>query len=120
MLQEFGGVTMYPCLVPKILCKTPIHIEIEPEGLNKYGEPLDSIEVDTLCNYQDKAKTIYTKEKKEVKVTGSAYIPGDIAPELPTISGGTVKIFGVERRIVTGSKARNPDATVNYTLLELE
>lgn len=110
----------YPCLVPKFLCKTPIHIEIEPEGLNEYGEPFDSIEVDALCNYQDKAKTVYTKEKKAVKVTGSAYIPGDIAPKLPTIPGGTVKIFGVERRIVTGSKARNPDGTVNYTMLELE
>lgn len=119
MLQEFGGVSMYPCLVPKFMCKTPIHIEIEPEGLNEYGEPLDSIEIDTKCNYQDKAKTIYTKEKKEVKVTGSAYIPGDIAPQLPTISGGTAKIFGVERRIASGTKARNPDGTVNYTVLEL-
>lgn len=111
---------MYPCLIPKFMCKTPIHIEIEPEGLNEYGDPPDSIEIDTKCNYQDKAKTIYTKEKKAVKVTGNAYISGDIAPELPTIPGGTVKIFGVERRIISGTKARNPDETVNYTLLELE
>lgn len=111
---------IYPCLVPKAMCRTPIHIEIEPEGLNEYGEPFDSIETDTLCNYQDKAKTIHTKEKKAVKVTGSAYIPGDIAPELPTISGGTVTVFGAERRIAQGTKARNPDGTVNYTLLELE
>lgn len=109
----------YPCLVDKRYCKTDIHVEIEPEGLDKYGEPLPSVNYDGKCNYQDKAKTIFTAEKKLVEVTGSAYFPCDIAPELPVIGGGKVKVFGTERRIAQGIKARNPDETVNYTVLEL-
>ncbi|MEE0420038.1 MAG: hypothetical protein UDG86_08340 [Lachnospiraceae bacterium] len=105
----------YPCLVPKRLCKVPIHLEIEPEGLSKYGEPLDTIIYDGKCNYQDKARTILTTDKKLVEITGSALLPGDICPELPVISGGTAAIFGVKRRIQQGTKARNPDGSVNYT-----
>lgn len=110
----------YPCVVPKSVCKTPIHIEIEQEGISVYGEPLETLSVDTVCNYQDKAKTILTKEKKEVVITGCALMPGDIAPDLPTISSGTATIFGEQRRIAVGTKARNPDGTVNYTRLDLE
>ena len=49
------------------------------------------------------------------QITGSALFPGDICPELPVISGGTVTIFGVKRKIQEARKARNPDGTVNYT-----
>lgn len=110
----------FPCVVPKAVCKTPIHIEIEQEGTSVYGEPLETIVVDCCCNYQDKAKTVLTKEKKEVIITGCAYMPGDIVPELATISGGTVTLFDKKRRIATGIKARNPDGTINYTRLDLE
>ena len=66
------------------------------------------------CNYQDKARTVLTAEKKLVEVTGSALFPGDICPELPAISGGTAFVLGGKRRILQGKKARNPDGTVNY------
>lgn len=105
----------YPCLVPKRLCKTDIRIEISQEGINEYGEPLEAFVYEGKCNYQDKAKTILTAEKKLVEITGSALFPGDICPELPVISGGEAEIFGVKRRILQGSKARNPDGTVNFT-----
>ena len=105
----------YPCLVPKRLCRTEISLSIEQEGLDKYGEPLPMIEYSGKCNYQDKAKTVLTFEKKLVQITGSALFPGDICPELPLISGGTAVIFGIERRISQGTKARNPDESVNYT-----
>ena len=99
----------YPCLVPKRLCKTDISVAIDQEGLNKYGEPLKPVE------YQDKAKTVLTAEKKLIEITGTALFPGDICPELPVISGGSAVIFGAKRRILEGRKARNPDGTVNYT-----
>lgn len=105
----------YPCLVPQRLCKTDISMEIDQEGLNEYGEPLETVIYNGKCNYQDKAKTILTAEKKLVEITGSALIPGDICPELPVISGGTAIVFGAKRRIQQGTKARNPDGTVNYT-----
>lgn len=109
----------YPCLVPQRLCKTDIHVVLEKEGLDQYGEPLPAFEADLKCNFQDKAKTILTAEKKLVQITGTAMFPGDIAPELPVISGGFVEVFGVKRRIEQGMKSRNPDGTVNFCQLEV-
>lgn len=111
---------IYPCLVPKNLCRTDIHVELTQEGTGNYGVPLESVIFDGKCNYQDSSKTIFTDNKKVVQLTGVAMFPGDIAPTLPTLSGGTATIFGVERRIEQGSKARNPDGTVNYCRLELK
>lgn len=105
----------YPCLVPKRLCKTDITISFDREGLNEYGEPLETVNYSGKCNYQDKARTILTAEKKIVEITGTVLIPGDACPELPVISGGSAVVFGVERKIQRGTKARNPDGTVNYT-----
>ena len=110
-----GETIKYPCLVPKRLCKTNISLFLDREGLNEYGEPLPAIEYSGKCNYQDKAKTVLTPEKKLIEITGSAMFPGDICPELPVISGGEAVIFGVKRRILQGTKARNPNGTVNYT-----
>ena len=105
----------YPCLVPKRLCKTDIELRMDQEGRNQYGEPLPEIHYVGKCNYQDKVKTIFTADKKLIEITGTALLPGDICPELPTISGGSAAIFGAKRRILEGRKARNPDGTVNYT-----
>ena len=105
----------YPCLVPKRLCRTDISLQMDREGLNEYGEPLETVVYSGKCNYQDKAKTVLTAEKKLIEITGSALFPGDICQELPVISGGSAAVFGVQRRILEGRKARNPDGTVNYT-----
>ena len=53
----------YPCLILKSMCKTEIHLEIEQEGRNVYGEPLEPIIWDGLCNYQDSGKTVLTAAK---------------------------------------------------------
>lgn len=105
----------YPCLVPSKLCKTDISLELDREGINVYGEPEEPVKYSGKCNYQDKARTVLTAEKKLIEITGSALFPGDICPELPVISGGAATVFGVKRRILQGTKARNPDGTVNYT-----
>lgn len=109
----------YPCLVPKRLCKTDIHVHLESEELTNLGEPVRVLDKALKCNFQDRAKTILTTEKKLVQITGTALFPGDIAPDFPSLSGGTVQIFGQERRIEQGMKARNPDGTVNYCKLEV-
>lgn len=109
----------YPCLVPKRLCKTPVHVQLESEELNNLGEPKHLVEADLMCNFQDRAKSILTAEKKLVQITGSALFPGDIAPDMPTLSGGTLTVFGEERRIEQGCKNRNPDGTVNFCSLEV-
>lgn len=109
----------YPCLVLKSVCTMPIKVIVYKEGLNEDGEPLKALEINTLCNYQDKAKTVLTADKQLVQITAQAYFIGDIAPELPTLSNGEVIVNGSKRRIYQGEKARNPDSTVNYTRLDL-
>ena len=110
----------WPCLVAKQFCKTDIKLSIEQEGINGYGEPLEPVVYEGKCNYQDKAKCILTDEKKIIEITGTALLPGDICPRLPVISGGNATVHGVERRIVRGTKARNPDGSVNYTEVLLQ
>ena len=73
----------YPCLVPKRLCRTDIELRIDQEGRNQYGEPLPEIQYLGKCNYQDKAKTIFTADKKLIEITGTALLPGDICPRTP-------------------------------------
>lgn len=110
----------YPCLILKQFCKTEIDVEIEQEGTTKYGEPLEAVKWSGRCNYQDKGKTVLTAEKKLIQLSGCALIPGDIAPELPVISSGCITVFGIKRKIYEGTKARNPDGSVNYTRLDVE
>ncbi len=109
----------FPCLVPKKLCRIDIHVHLESEELNTDGEPEHVVDLDLKCNFQDSAKTILTAEKKIVQISGTALFPGDIAPNMPSLSGGTVTVFGEERRILQGMKARNPDGSVNYCRLDV-
>lgn len=109
----------YPCLILKQFCTTPIHVLIEQEGVSEDGGPIPAFEADLKCNYQDTAKTVLTAEGKQVQLSGVAMFPGDIAPDLPSLSGGQATVFGVERQIFQGIKARNPDGSVNYTELRL-
>ena len=102
----------YPCLVRKRDCKTAVKVHLEPEGIGVYGEPLPALELDLTCNYQDSAKTL-------VQLSGVALFPGDIAPSFETLSGGTIEVGGVTRRIFQGRKNRNPDGTVNYSELDV-
>ena len=34
-----GETMKYPCLIPKRLCKTPVHVHLESEELNNLGAP---------------------------------------------------------------------------------
>jgi len=108
----------YPKLVQKNMCRTPIHIIIHDEGLGEDGGPKIIFEDDNLyCNYQDTAKTVLTADKKLVQLSGAALFHEDFCPELPTLGGGTAVVNGVKRAIFQGTKARNPDGTVNYVEL---
>ena len=109
----------YSCLVLKQFCKTEAHIEIEQEGRNVYGEPLEPVIWDGLCNYQDSGKTVLTAEKVLIQLEGCALIPGDIAPEMSLITQGDIIVSGEKRHIYKGTKCRNPDGTVNYTRLDV-
>lgn len=109
----------YPCLIPKSMCKTDIEVVIEQEGVDKYGDPLPAFSWSGKCNYQDKGKTVLTADKRLIQLSGCVLIPGDIAPGLPAITSGDIIVFGETRTIYEGTKARNPDGTVNYTRLDV-
>ncbi|MEE0740790.1 MAG: hypothetical protein U0M21_00650 [Emergencia sp.] len=109
----------YPKLVPGKFCKTPIAVTIYEEGLTADGAPIEHFFDGLRCNYQDSAKTVLTAEKKLVQISGVALFSSDFCPDVPDISGGTVLVNGVQRRIFQGTKARNPDGTVNYVELRL-
>lgn len=110
---------IYPKLVREKDCKTDIHIVLYGEGTTKDGEPIIALDTNLKCNYQDKAKRILTAEKVIIQLTAKAYFVGDIAPDLAVISSGQVTVFGETRSIYQGTKARNPDGTVNFTELEI-
>lgn len=110
----------WPQLILPQFCTTSLQVHIESEETGEDGAPVSVVDWSGTCNYQDKAKKVYTSEKMLVEVTGTCLIPGDIAPELTVISGGTAQIFGMYRDIAIGTKARNPDGSVNYTQLELK
>ena len=110
---------VYPKLVRKENCKTDIHIVLYGEGTTEDGEPIIALDTNLKCNYQDKAKRVLTAEKVIIQLTAKAYFVGDIAPNLTVISGGQVTVFGETRSIYQGTKARNPDGTVNFTELEI-
>ncbi|MDY3828038.1 MAG: hypothetical protein SOZ71_04555 [Clostridium sp.] len=110
----------YPNLVPKFTCKTSIHVTLYSEEISETGAPIVVLDKDFECNYQDKAKQILTAQKQIIEINGIALFDGDIAPNVPVITSGIVKIFGATREIYQGRKARNPDGTVNYTELEIK
>ena len=107
----------FPSLVRPRFCKTPVSVTLYGEGLSEDGAPLVVCVGEFKCNYQDKAKTVLSAQKKTVECSGVILINGDIAPNSSTISGGYVVINGVKRNIALGTKARNPDGTVNFTQL---
>jgi hypothetical protein len=109
----------WPQLILPQFCTTEIEVVVESEDLNENGTPKQLLSWKGKCNYQDKSKRVWSAEKELTEVSGTCLIPGDIAPDMLVIPSGTVAIYGVKRELVIGTKARNPDGTVNYTRLEL-
>lgn len=106
---------------PKLvrIARTPARVVIESAEPNEFNERQILRDLNVLCNYQDAAAVRYTTEKQTPGITGVLYIDGDIVPEAAVISVGYVEIFGEKREISKGTKARNPDGTVNYTRLDV-
>ena len=109
----------WPSLVLSQFCTTDLSLSVESEELNENGTPKVILEWSGKCNYQDKAKKVWTADKVLTEVSATCLIPGDIAPDMAVISSGIVTVLGERRKLAVGQKARNPDGTVNYTQLEL-
>lgn len=109
----------WPELVPRRLCRTPCTVTLHREGISEDGAPLEAATIEAGCCWQDGAHVARTGQTRTVAISGVALFHGDLCPELPVISDGTLTVFGVSRTIISGTKARNPDGTVNYTRLEV-
>ena len=110
----------YPSLVPESVCKIPVSLTVYADELSENGAPIVAAAYEGRCNYQDSAQRVYTSDKHDIQLSGKALFNGDIFPELPVIAGGEAVIFGEKRRIYRGTKARNPDGSVNFTQLDLQ
>lgn len=110
---------LFPCLVDKRFCRTPIKIYIETDELSEDGELGQVYDISAECNLQMGAKVGLTKNKEQIDLSGVALFIGDLCPDVPVIASGYVIVNGREYRINKGTKNLNPDGTVNYTTLEL-
>ena len=110
----------YPELVPDWVCKTPITLSIEGEGLDEDGAPIEYANLELLCNYQDGGSVRLTEEQRIVLISGRAYFNGDILPNISNITSEEAYIFGEKREIMQGFKRRNPDGTVNHTEIQFK
>lgn len=109
----------YPRLIKEEFCNQYASGRIYGEGLTEEGSPI-SYEFSGYCNYQNSSKTIYTKEQKIVEIIGKCYFDGDILKDIENITAGEILINGSKLGIVKGSKCRNFDNTINYTVLEVK
>lgn len=107
----------YPKLVR--MANTPCTVEIDAEEVGRYGARTHTVKIEAKCNYQSGGFTKVTADKQIITLSAKAYFDGDIAPDIPEITAGKCNVLGVSRDIYKGTKARNPDGSVNYTLLEL-
>ena len=109
----------YPSIVPDAVCRTPITLTVYADEPDENGAPVIAATFEGRCNYQDSARHVYTADKQSVQLSGKALFNGDIFPELAVIADGQAEIFGETRKIFRGTKARNPDGSVNYTEIQL-
>lgn len=111
---------VWPKLVPPAFCTTAATVHLDTGGTDENGAPVPALTVAGQCNYQSSGKVVLTTDQREVRLSGVCLFDGDLAPELPELTSGTVEVAGGTYKLLRGSKARNPDGTVNYTRLELE
>lgn len=108
---------MWPRLVSPGVCKTPCTV-ILTDGTGEDGAPKEAEKLSLKCSWQDKPRQVLNAERQLIQLNGTALFNGDIAPRVNVLTG-TVEIYGIAWTIYRGSKCRNPDGTVNYTMLEL-
>lgn len=108
----------WPQLVPKSICHTPVKVRIT-DGIDEDGLPKVVAVWSGKCNYSEKQKQILDAERRLIMLEATALFSGDIFAGLEKLEGDVTINGGITRIIYRGSRARNPDGTVNFTQLEL-
>lgn len=107
----------YPRLVRS--ARTPCEVVLLSEP-DEYGEEQTVFSDNLMCNMQSTQKIAYTADKHEIQLSAVCLFDGDFAPDVEMLGNGTVKVAGITHSIVTGSRCRNPDGSVNYIRLEVK
>ena len=105
---------------PEQLLTTNYSLTLNQEGISEDGEPINAITKSGKCIFSEKAKRIIDSEGKQITLLGKVIVKGDIAPELKTISDGTITINASSYEIHAGYRPRNPDGTVHHTEFEVK
>lgn len=109
----------WPQLVPDSICNTPITVTIT-DGIDEDSEPKVVGTWSGKCNYSEKQKQILDAERRLITLEATALFNGDIFPGREKLEGEAVLGGGsIVWQIYRGSRARNPDGSVNFTQLEL-
>lgn len=108
----------YPCVVATWTCRTPVQVRLTGE-INEDGEEQTALLYEGCCYYTEQSRTVMDEQGRRVLLQAQAFFQGDIAPEVPDITGEVAVDSGPTRRIYQSARPRNPDGTVNYTRLEL-
>jgi len=109
----------WPRLVREADSRTEAVVTIKSNDPNSRGKYEVLFQDNLNCNLTIEAKRILTRDKRTVDIQAVALFNGDILPGHEPIVNGTLTAHGIEYSIHEGTKARNPDGTVNYTRLVL-
>ena len=96
---------------------TPCEIVLHG-GLGDDGGPEEVGRWKGLVNFSEKARRVQDKDGQWVKLAGVIHVKGDILPGVQ-FDNGEVEVDGVVRNVVSYSRPRNPDGSVNHTRIEL-
>lgn len=107
----------YPKLVPDWVQTTSVVLKAQ-NGENEDGTPFYYITRNLKCNWQNSSSLLYNDERRQHNYRARAYFDGDIQPSGGDISG-IVTAYDEDFHIVGYQRSRNPDGSVNYTVLEL-
>lgn len=107
----------WPNLVQPWACQVLATVHLTGD-LGEDGAEKELASIHTRCSFDEKQRQILDARRQLVHLEGTLLFPGDIAPDVVELKG-SVEILGHSWKIYRGSRARNPDGTVNYTRLEV-
>lgn len=107
----------WPDLVKPWACKVPVTVRLIGE-IGEDSAPTEHDPIETMCSFSEKQKQVLDAQRRMVTLEGTLLFPGDLAPDVAELAG-TVEINGRRWTIYRGSRARNPDGSVNFTQLEV-
>lgn len=105
---------------PSWLLTVDYSLTLNNEGISEDGEPIVAFTHSGKCIFSEKTKRIIDTEGKQITLLGTVIVEGDIAPELKTVSDGTIIINERQYEIHSCYRPRNPNGTVHHTTFEVK